>query len=429
MGSGVDLDTLRDFGIALLIGALVGIDRERRKPDAGASGIPGVRTFMLLALLGAVAGWLAQRHATPWILIGTVCGAAGIIIAGYVLQARANPEALGVTTELAGLAVCLLGALAVTGQAALAVVLGIAMSAVLAFKQPIHGLVRKLDTDDLYAGLKLLIATFIILPVLPDQAVDPWGAINPYKVWLLVILIAALSLVGYVATRWLGPARGFAVTGLTGGLVSSTAVTLTFARRSRELAAAPVVAGPLAVGILLAWAVMFVRVIVEVAVVNAALLERILIPFTVMALTAAVLSAGWHRQARRTAAHAASSGGQVPLKNPFSLRSALRFALFFTFILLLVKIVQHYAPGQGLYVVAGLAGMTDVDAITLSMADHARQTGEDRVAVWAITIAAASNTLVKAGMVVFLGSPGLRTRMALATVIILILGVLALMLV
>ncbi len=151
----------------------------------------------------------------------------------------------------------------------------------LAYKQPLHGFVEKLGWDDVYAGLRLLIATFIALPLLPNRAIDPWGALNPYELWLLVILISSLSLVGYVLTRWLGPARGTALTGLTGGLVSSTAVTLSFAREARD---DPQNVASLACGILLAWAVMFVRVIVLVAVVNRKLLPEILVPFVLMGL-------------------------------------------------------------------------------------------------------------------------------------------------
>ena len=120
------------------------------------------------------------------------------------------------------------------GDQALAMGVGVITAAVLAYKQPLHGFVEKLGWDDVYAGVRLLIATFIALPLLPDRAIDPWGALNPYKLWLLVILISSLSLVGYVLTRWLGPTRGAALTGLTGGLVSSTAVTLSFSKEARE---------------------------------------------------------------------------------------------------------------------------------------------------------------------------------------------------
>jgi len=426
VAGGLDLTILRDFAIALFIGALVGIDREQRKPDAGASNVPGVRTFMLLALLGAVAAWLSREFATPWLLVGVTLGVAGIIVAGYVLQARVNPEALGLTTELAGLAVCLLGAVTMLGQAPLAVALGIAISALLTFKQPIHGLVRKLGSTDIHAGLKLLIATFIVLPVLPDQAVDPWGAINPYKLWWLVILISSLSLVGYVATRWLGHERGLAITGLTGGLVSSTAVTLAFAKRSRAAAADAGQSRALAIGILLAWTVMFGRVIVQVAVVNPSLLGLLLVPCGAMGLATIAVAASYSCRSAQTLGLTTKVASDVPLKNPFSLTSAMKFALFFAVVLLVVKGVQQLAPGKGLYLVAVLAGTTDVDAITLSMAGYADQSGEARVAVRAITLAVLSNTAVKAGLVVVLGGAGLRSRTLLATAIIVACGLVAL---
>ena len=145
-----------------------------------------------------------------------------------------HDEQHGLTSEMAAIAVFLLGAMAVAGEAELAVALGVVTSAVLAFKQPLHGAVRRLDTQDVFAGLKLLIASFIVLPLLPDTTIDPWQAINPYKLWLLVVLISALSLAGYVAVRWLGSTHGSAITGLAGGLVSSTATTLNFARSSRD---------------------------------------------------------------------------------------------------------------------------------------------------------------------------------------------------
>lgn len=422
MTGGLELTTLRDFAIALLIGALVGIDREKRKPEAGASSVPGVRTFMLLALLGAVGAWLSREFATPWILVGVSLGVAGVVIASYVVHARANPEALGVTTELAGLAVCLVGAITMLGQAPLAVALGIAISALLTFKQPIHGLVRRLGTEDIHAGLKLLIATFIVLPVLPNRAVDPWEAINPYKLWWLVVLISSLSLVGYVATRWLGPERGLAVTGVTGGLVSSTAVTLTFAKRSREGGAEADQGRTLAVGILLAWVVMFGRMMVEVAVVNRAMLGVAIIPGGTMGLVTIVLAAWYYFGAKRTGGATNPTTAHVPLKNPFSLTSAMKFALFFTLVLLVVKGAQRLAPDTGFYFVAILAGSTDVDAITLSMAGYAKQSGDVLVATRAITLAALSNTAVKTGLVVFLGSAGLRKHLLPAAIVILISG-------
>jgi uncharacterized membrane protein (DUF4010 family) len=420
MGGTIDLETLQKFAIALLIGALVGLEREHRKPAQGSSGVPGIRTFTLMALIGAVAAWLSREFDTPWIFVGASLGVSAAVVAGYVVQARRDPESIGLTTELAGLAVCLLGALTVVGSASLAVGLAIVVSALLAFKQPIHSLARKLGPEDIYAVLKLLIATFIVLPVLPDRTIDPWGALNPYKLWLLVVLISGLSLVGYVATRWLGAERGLAITGFTGGLVSSTAVTLSFARRSRELAntGAADAGNALATGILLGWLVIVGRIVVLVAVVHLDLLWAILLPAVVMGVTTLAMATVFHFRSPKSSATAANSPNEVPLKNPFSLTAAVKFALLFAVVLLVVKVAQKYFPGGGLYLVAGLAGLTDVDAITLSMAEYAKGGGVADKAAMAIIIAALSNTLVKAGLAVGLGSDTLRGRMTLATAII-----------
>ena len=288
------------------------------------------------------------------------------------------------------------------GQPELAIGLGVVTAAVLAYKQPLHGFVEKLGWDDIYAGVRLLIATFIALPLLPNEPIDPWGALNPYSLWLLVILISSLSLVGYVLTRLLGPARGTALTGLTGGLVSSTAVTLSFAKEGRDN---PQQAPALACGILLAWAVMFVRVIVLVAVVNRSLLTHVIVPFAVMAAVVGGFAA--YLYFRGDPVDGAAAKGTLKVQNPFSLTEAAKFAALFAVVLLAVKIVQQHFPPSGLYAVAALAGLTDVDAITLSMAEFAKA-GEARVAVITIVIAALTNTLVKCGMAFFFAGPRAR---------------------
>jgi uncharacterized membrane protein (DUF4010 family) len=412
MSEGIDLTTVRNFGTALLIGALVGIEREKRKSSEADAG-SGLRTFVLLSLLGAIAGWLADVLHMPALLIAVVVVVGAAVLASYVLSARARPEALGITTESAAITVCLLGAMTTLGHRDLAVALGVVTAAVLAYKQPLHGLVEKINWDDIFAGLRLLIATFIILPLLPDRVVDPWGALNPYSLWLLVLLISGLSLIGYVGSRWLGAQRGIVLTGLTGGLVSSTAVTLSFARQSREDAGAATVR-TLASGLLLAWCVMFGRVLVEVVVVNRALVPRLLVPFVTMGATAAI--AAWMLIRRRGAVEdsSRSQSGDVPLKNPFSLTEASKFGAFFAAVLLVVKLVQLHFPGEGLYMVAGLAGLTDVDAITLSMAEYARS-GDANVAVNAIVLATLANTMVKCGIAAALGSVVLRRSVIIAT--------------
>jgi uncharacterized membrane protein (DUF4010 family) len=315
MDNELDLGTIRNFGTALLIGTLVGIEREKRKSAEPEAGSGGLRTVAVVVVVGAA------------------------VLAGYVPAARAQPESLGITTGSAAITVCLLGAITTLGYRELAVALGVVTAAVLAYKQPLHWLVEKLNWDDIFAGLRLLIATFIVLLLLPDRTVDPWGALNPYSLWLLVLLISSLSLIGYVGSRWLGADRGIVLTGLTGGLVSSTAVTLSFARQGRE-DSRTATCYTLACGLLLAWCVMFGRVIVEVAVVNRALVARVLVPFAIMGAAAAI--AAWITFRRRGAGHdgTMSKAGAVPLRNPFSLTEASKFGAFFAVVLLVVKLVQ-----------------------------------------------------------------------------------------
>lgn len=411
----LDVAVVQAFALALLIGALVGIEREKRKAEEGGVGTHGLRTFILLAEVGALGGHLTRLLGSPWPLAATIAAVAAPLVAGYVQEARVRPTSIGLTTETAALAVCILGALVTLGQPALAVVLGIATAATLAYKQPLHTLAGKLGWSDVFAGLRLLVATFVVLPFLPNRAVDPWGALNPYSLWKLVLLISALSLVGYAATRLLGSDRGTVLTGLTGGLASSTAVTLSFARRSKDEGnAAP--AAALASGVLLAWGVMFVRVLVEVLVVNRDLVPKVAVPFAAMG-TAALVAAGLlYRQGvveRRTAGGGAAAP-DVPLSNPFKLTAAVKFAAFFALVLLVVKVAQGRLPGAGVYVVAALAGLSDVDAITLSMAEYAK-VASPRVAANAIGIAALANTLAKCLLVAILGGESLRRPIVLAT--------------
>ena len=343
-----------DFATAILLGALVGIEREKRKTEEKEAGhIAGLRTFILLALLGAAAGWLSRTLATPWILAAALLTVGGVIAAGYFVTAPSSRDGKGLTTEVSAVVVFLLGGMTMLRPRGSSRSGSPSSRLRLACQQPLHGLVDKLGWDDVYAGLRLLIATFIALPLLPGQPVDPWGALNPYKLWLLVILISTLSLVGYVLTRLLGPARATALTGLAGGLASSTAVTLSFAEQSRDN---PKIANALTCGILLAWAVMFARVLVLVAVVNRPLLAELLVPFLVMAVVVAGFAALFFFR-DRTADEDVSARGELAVRNPFSLTAAAKFAALFGVVLLAVKIVQQTMPPADFYAVAALSGL------------------------------------------------------------------------
>lgn len=418
----LDFTLIRSFLIAFFIGALVGMEREKKKEKEG-SEARGIRTFILIAEAGAVSAWLSVELALPWIFVSALFSVALLILAGYVLPKRET--AYGLTTEIASLVVFLLGGLPLFGHPEVAVALAIATSVVLAYKKPLHGLIAKIGTDDVYAILKLAAATFIVLPLLPDRAVDPLGALNPYSLWWLVILISSLSLVGYVAVRWLGPAHGAMVTGLAGGLVSSTAVTLSFAKQGREEGAGGK-GGALAAGILVAWAIMFARVVIEVAIVHPPLVRQVVYPFAAMGGVAFLVAALIYWGSIRKDPSGPVAAQEVKLKNPFNLTSAMRFALFFALILIVVKLAEKYLPPQGMYGVAALAGITDVDAITLSMAKFAREGGSPPIAVTAIAIASFVNTAVKGGIVITLAVGATRTKVLIGALSILAAGMISL---
>jgi uncharacterized membrane protein (DUF4010 family) len=361
---------------------------------------------------------LSHELDSYWILAVALLVVGGFVVVGYLVTTEGMPLSAGMTTEVAAIIVFLVGAIVLLGFSEIAIALAVITAAVLAYKQPLHGLVKKLDWDDVYAGLRLLIATFIALPLLPDKPIDPWGALNPYQLWLLVILISGLSLVGYALTRWLGPGKGALVTGLAGGLVSSTAVTLSFSRQAR---ATPQNTTVFASGILLAWAVMFGRILVLVAVVNRALLAPILIPFGVMGLIVGAFAAYYYLSDGQAKSYG-NAKSDLKVANPFSLTEAAKFAAFFAVVLVAVKIAQENFSAGGVYAVAGLAGLTDVDAIALSMAEFAKS-GTAQVAVTAMVTAALANTIAKCAITFLFGSASLGRLLLLATSVMLVAGV------
>jgi len=423
MAIDLDLATIQNFAIAILIGALIGIEREKRRDTEVTIG--GIRTFVLLAMLGAAGGFLSARFDTVWPLLVVVAIGGMTVVAGLLIDLDESKKPTGLITELAAIVVTLLAGLATLGQPALAVSLGIVVTALLAYKQPLHGLIDRIGWDDIFAGLRLLIASFIVLPLLPDRTIDPWQALNPRELWLLVVLISALSMIGYIATRWLGPGRGAVITGLTGGLVSSTAATLAFSRQSREAGEAHA-AHMFAIGTLIAWTVMFVRVVVISFAVFPALMRELATSMAMMGLASLASVAAlywWHRRSQSQEKGGGST--QIAITTPFSLTQAVKFVLLFAVILLLVKIIGAQNQQGGLYLVALLAGLTDVDAITLSMSQYARGGGGAGVATTAIIIAALANTAVKAGMAATIGSAHYRRPILIATGLIGAAGIVA----
>jgi len=491
------------FGLAGVLGFLIGLEREMRDQK---SVTLGIRDFVLFALLGAVSGYAAQEYQNSWLILAGLVGLITLILSSFWAERDHGP---GITTELAAVVVFFLGVMIMSGATEISVALAIFTLTVLFPKKAIKRFRTRLQAQELQAALLFLVITFIVLPILPRQpldtylsvpagtvtAVDPThravtietsapsrlhkgdqlelvdrelrplavlevtqidaqgvtarvqgerlqnvrpgtqarirlhipvletvlSALNPYKIWLIVVLVSFISFVGYVLIKIMGSSAGIGLTGLIGGLVSSTVTTLSFARRSKESPKAnPLFAG----AVILAGSIMFPRLILEIAVVNTELMKSIALPLTIMGLTGFLFAVYllWRPGPR-------SEEVKVRFDNPFSLKSALSFALLFVTILVATRLATTYLGTQWLPAVAVLSGLTDADAIAFSISDlqSAALVSTD----WAsfnLVLGALSNTVLKLFLVFLLGHRELFKRLALAFTGIAISGIVTMLL-
>ncbi|HEX23098.1 MAG TPA: MgtC/SapB family protein [Chromatiales bacterium] len=412
------MDPLVNLGIALALGLMIGSERgwQERRAEEG-SRVAGIRTFGLIGLLGGLWALLAQDMGET--LLGfAFLGLTMVLVIAY-RQGRQEGHDVGITTLIAALITFALGAFTVRGYAAPAAAGAVATTTLLSLKPTLHRWLSNLEAEEFYAALKLLLISVVLLPVLPNQGYGPWGVLNPYHIWWMVVLIAGLSFAGYIAMKAVGTERGILLTGLLGGLASSTATTLTFARLARRIQLGRV----LAAGTLVASATMFPRVLVEVAVINPQLLPALAPPLTLMTLT--TIGYGlWLWRRHRGQPHT----GKLPLHNPLELTSALQFGLLLSAILVLAEALRAWLGDAGIYLLAFISGIGDVDAITLSMARMSTQDLPATVAEHAILIATLTNTLMKGVLVITIAGgemarsflPGLVLVLAVGGVFLLI---------
>jgi uncharacterized membrane protein (DUF4010 family) len=396
----IDAEAFHHLGIALALGLAVGIERgwHQREAEEGQR-VAGVRTFALSGLLGGVAQMLASETGGPAILAVSFFLYVALLVVAYVVAAR-EQERYGVTTEVAGVVTFLLGALAVAGRPLVAAAAAVAMLVLLRSKSALHGWVAKLQSQELRAGITLALISVVALPLLPREPVDPWGALNLYEIWWMVVLVAALSFAGYAAVRALGPRKGLLLTAILGGLASSTAVTLTFSRLARTAPASTRVFAACIVG---ACAIMPLRMIAVAATLTPTLLPRLAMPLGAMALAAAAAVAILAVGARKRRA----AEEPLVLRNPLELSMALQLGLLLVVVLLLGEGVRRWLGDTGLYLLAAASGLTDVDAITLSVSRMAHGSLSLEVATHAIVIAAAANTVMKVVLATVVGGPRL----------------------
>jgi uncharacterized membrane protein (DUF4010 family) len=381
---------IQRLAVALAIGLIIGIERgwkQRAEPEGERAA--GLRTLALSGLLGGVWGALALG-AGAWgvAALGVAFVAFTVVVAAFRYREMVQEGSFGATTVIAGMLAFALGAFAVLGDPRAAAAAGVATALLLALKSWLHAWLSKLTWEELRSGLILLAMTVIMLPLLPDREIGTWLPVNPREVWLMTIFIAALSFAGYVAIRVAGSELGILLSGLAGGLVSSTAVTLNMAHLAREH---PAHRETCAAATVLAGAMMMLRVLVVVTVANSALLVNIGPALVLGALTQAAFGAllAWRAGAQEETAPPLS------LRNPVEFGAVLQFGALLAVIMALAKGAAAWAGSTGAYVLASLSGVVDVDAISLSMARLAPDQLSAASAVIAILIAVAVNSMAK----------------------------------
>lgn len=344
-------ELLQSLATALGLGLLVGLQREWEQNP-----VAGIRTFALVSLFGALCGIMGIAY-SGWVIASAFIAFASMVILGNVSRLRDKQPDTGLTTEMALLVMFAVGVITVHGHRMLAVVTAGTVMVLLQSKKRLHGMVRRIGEDDLREISRLVLAALVILPALPNREMGYLGVLNPFAIWLMVVLIVGISLAAYLAQKFLGGAKGVALAGLFGGLISSTATTASLARRSHDRGACGISLAAIA---LIASAIVFVRVMAEVSIAAPAHGKAMLPPLLAMMFWFGLVAAITHRIAEKKGTHVTDESP------PSELKSAVLFGLLYAVVLVVVAAAREHYGHSGLYLAAALSGLTDMDAITLS---------------------------------------------------------------
>ncbi len=413
------LDLLTRFAVALAIGSLIGLERGWQRRDEPAGGrAAGLRTFALSALLGGVSAELGSQVAGTSsigaaLLFGCCFIAFTASVTIFFLEENRADRQYSATAAVAAILTFALGGYAVAGDLRVASALAVTATAILAFREPLHLWIRAITWPELRSLLALLAMSIVILPILPAEPMGPFGGVEPRDVWLIAILLAGMSFAGYLAVKHLGPDHGIVAAGLAGGLASSTAVTVTNARSSAERGSE---ARLLAAGVAMASAVMYVRVAVLAAALNEQVFEAVAVPLAASAACALILGVLAARGARSGVRAAAA------FRNPVEFRFVFAFAAVLSVVILLSHAVAERFGGAGSVLGAAVAGLVDVDAITIAAARLVPRLLDADTAALAVLAAVATDMLGKIGIALVLGSRRFAAEVAVVALISLAAG-------
>jgi uncharacterized membrane protein (DUF4010 family) len=398
--TGLTIELLIGFAVSVGIGFLIGLERQFSKEATHKEEqFAGIRTFTLVAIFGFISAFLTL-HFGAWFYAVALAGLIAFVIVSYI-RVSSGPGNKGGTSEIAVIITFLLGALVFIKLILFALVIMVTLLLLLTFKPDIHLFVKKLNREELLAIILFVVISALVIPFLPNENFGPYDLWNLKEIWKMVVLVSGMSLLGYMISKLMGH-KGSVLAGIIGGLVSSTSVALTFSRRSKEKTSLTT-AVFLAIGIIGACTIMFPRILFEVYVVNPALAAKLWPPILVIMAAGAI--AAFIIYKRRNSSTASE---ELTLKNPLEFSTAIKFAIFFAAIQWLVKFCTENFGNTGTYFAGAVSGFTDVDAITLSMAKMAKESGNSLIAIRTILLAALSNTLVKFMIVFVVGGKELR---------------------
>ncbi|GAB3221865.1 MgtC/SapB family protein [Algoriphagus aestuariicola] len=410
-----------DFIIRLLvaigIGGVIGLERQYHAMNEESKGFAGIRTFVFLTLLGFVAA-LFSFLISPWVYVAFVLGVSMLIGVSYWFTSTRGDH--GATTEFSSLLAFVLGSMALIGLIEISLMITVLILLVLSSKFRIKTIVGKITAEEMYDFIRFVVIALLIFPFLPDQTFGPYDVLNPREIGWVIILTSGLGLAGYALTKFLGTNKGILLGGIVGGLVSSTAVTWIYAKKSKENES---LAASCATAILGASSIMFVRLLIWTSIFSEELFIKLL-PAVIAIFASAIavtLYIYFKRRSRK------SEQAEIPLKKALDLKGALIFGLIYVVILLLVSYANENLGTSGTIISSAIAGFSDIDAITISISKLAGTSLDLRIASLAVLVASISNTLVKMGIGIYAGSPGLRKNLLIGygTVFLVALAILA----
>jgi uncharacterized membrane protein (DUF4010 family) len=420
-----EFEILTRLLLALALGAIVGVEREKfaKKFDSMAFG--GIRTFMFISLLGALSAFISIEY-LEWFIVPIFLGLIVFIGLSYYFAVKlTNGKSIGITGELAALITFIIGFLSATDHVLVSIAIAIITATFLYLKMWLHGFLKGISEAEVYSSLIFGILAFVILPFLPNQTYGPLNVFNPYTIWLMIVFISGMNFVGYILVKIFDSKKGIVLTGFLGGIVSSTAITISFAGKSKEEKNAQILK-LLLFGVLIANSIMIIRVLIEVFVINQELFKIVVIPLSVMMLVALLCST--YLWFTREKAGNSEQKTEICHESPLNVGTALKFGILFAIILFVIKLAQTYFGKAGIYVASIVSGFVDADAIVLSVANMANVDLSLKVAATAITLGVMSNILVKVIYASLFGSKKFRTDLGIMVSLVILSGILTILL-